>query len=233
MENVMTRKLLGGLLAACWATGALAQGFTGAELSAEFGASLDDLDLGTSVYSGALDFGITPSIGLGAALTQHGFRDAGTDGSAYVLRGNYRLGSGLTAGLFWGQEEFEGADTTIWGIEAATALAGFEVQGYAGRWDGTGDGTLLGAEARRSLGDAFAITGSLDAVSGEDSRTRLAIGGAYRFGTGPEVFAELGRLTGEGDDDETSLTLGARIGLGPNGGVTFGQRGLLQASGGF
>jgi hypothetical protein len=67
--------------------------------------------------------------------------------------------------------------------------------------------------------------------------TRLAVGGAYRFGDGgPSLFGQIGRLSvvdGVDDSAETFVTLGAKLAIGPNQGTTFGSRGLFEVLSGF
>jgi hypothetical protein len=228
------KTILAAILALTGATGALAQGFEGAEISAEIRAQTDDFDLGSTVYSGGLQFGITPNIAVAAGFSHYGFRALDANGSGYDLHALYRLGSsGTTLGLFLGNDSIEGTDTRVAGVEAARRFAGIDLQGYLGAWDSdTGGGTLFGAQAEFDFARAFTLSGSFDSVAGATDTSRLAIGAAYRIGNGPQVFAELGRLNAD-TDDGAFITLGARIGLGPQGGTTFGQRGLLESRGGF
>ena len=228
----MTRSLLGGLLAATFATSALAQGFSGAEISAEIGARTDDFDLGSTLYAGGAEFGFTPNIGIAAGFSNYGLRGLDGSGSGYSLHGLYRMGNGIALGLFLGRDTLQDTDYDFAGVEAATNLSGLSVEGYFGQYQGGGEGSFLGVEAAYLLQRGIEISGSFDTVAGDTERTRLALGGAYRFGNGPQVFAELGTMDDAGDGG-TFLTLGAKIGLGPNGGTTFGQRGLLQSLGGF
>ena len=230
----MTRTILGGLLAATCATGALAQGFSGAELSVEAGAMTDDFDVGHTVYSGSAELAFTPSISVAAGFTHLGYRGLDTAGTGYAAHGMYRMGSGLTAGLFLGRDDMDGTAVDFAGIEGATSLASADVQGYLGQYTGdAGDGTMIGIAGAFALNDQFGFEGSLDSVSGDQDFTRIAVGGSYQFGNGPQVFAEVGTLNDDSGSDGTFITLGARIGIGPQGGTTFGDRGILQALGGF
>jgi hypothetical protein len=224
---------LAAILALTGATGAFAQGFEGAEISAEIRAQTEDFDLGSTVYSGGLQFGITPNIAVSAGFSHYGYRGLDGDGSGYDLHGIYRLGGGTTVGLFLGRDSIENVDHDFAGVEAARTFAGIDFQGYLGAWDSdAGGGTLMGLRGDFDLARAFTLSGSFDSVAGDTDSNRLAIGAAYQIGQGPEVFAELGTLSDDSDGG-AFVTLGARIALGAQGGTTFGQRGVLDALGGF
>ena len=221
------------ILAIGAASGAQAQGFEGAEISAEIRAQTGDFALGSPVYSGGLEFGITPNIAIAAGFSHYGYRGLEGNGSGYDLQGLYRLGGGTTLGLFAGRDSTDTVTYDFAGLQAGRTVAGFDLQGYLGAYDtDAAGGTLFGVSADFDFARAFTLSGSFDSVAGDSDSSRLAIGAAYQIGTGPTVFAEFGSHNGATDSD-TFITLGARIGLGPRGGTTFGQRGVLESLGGF
>jgi hypothetical protein len=230
----MTRISLASLALALMASQGAAQGFLGAELSGEFGIQTEDSDLSRTIYGGGVEFGITPQIAIGATFTDYGFSLTEDREQTLTLHGSYRLASGITAGLFYGTGTLGDDDVTTLGVEGATSLSGIGIEAYVGQVDVEGEtGTILGAEATYALGQAFSLQGSFDRVATDEAISRIAIGGAYRFQGGPQIFAEIGQFGGDVDDASPYVSVGARIGLGPNGGVTFGDRSLLNISSGF
>lgn len=212
-------------------TFALAQGFTGAELSAGMMAWSDDTDLGASSYSGGLEFGVISGIGVAADISRHNWRGEEGNSTSYTLHGLYALTNDATVGVFVGQDRRDLGNTDVYGIEGATSISGIEIEGYLGRFDGVlGDGTILGLDGAFAFTDAISATASAGIVNADDSMTSLSLGGEYRFGSGPTVFAEIGRadITGE---SENFVTIGGRIELGQ--GTTFGARGLTDILPGF
>lgn len=211
----------------------LAQGFEGAELSAEMLAYTEDTNLGASSYAGGLEFGIIAGIGVGANIARHNWRGEDGNSTSYTLHGMYDVTSTATAGLFVAQDRRDAGDTDIYGIEGATSLSGIGIEGFLGRYDGTlGTGTMLGVNGAFGFTDALSATASAGIINGEDdiSMSTVSLGGEYSFGTGPTVYAELGQQD-LGEDPATFVSVGARIALGQ--GTTFGGRGLTDLLPGF
>ncbi|NAZ36953.1 hypothetical protein [Rubellimicrobium sp. CFH 75288] len=214
------------------ATGAVAQDFRGAEISAEFLAFTEDRSFGETQYRGAVEFGIWDGFGAAADFSFHGWRAFDTDGRNLTLHAFGDLMGWATVGGFYGRDSFDGDGANLYGVEAATDLAGAEVQGALGYVDSEdGTGMLLLAEGRYGLGD-FGVTGFAGHLSGDLDATRVAFGGDYALGFGPTVYGELGRFSTEGFG-ETYVTVGARIAIGPRGGTTFGSRSVFSVIPGF
>ncbi len=215
------------------AGGAQALGFEGAQISAETLAYGDESDFGSTSYSGGLQFGIAGGIGIGADLSYYGFDTLGLDGRNATVHGIYTLNPVTTAGLFIGQDSLDGVTADIYGIEGQASFGGTTVEAYLGQIDGDlNSGTMLGVNANLSLGQSFALTGSLGSVDADEQINRLALGAEYQLGLGPTLYAEVGQISG-GDSDENYVMLGARLAIGPNGGTIFGSRSVFDIVPGF
>lgn len=207
---------------------ALAQGFTGAELTARALAYGDANDLGQTAYRGAAEFGITSGIGIAADLGYYGFPVLGTNETSLGLHGVYGMGNDLALGLFLTRDSLGDDTVESYGIEGATSLAGARIEGFAGVVDGlAGANAMLGVSGSYDLTQAFAATAGFGTLSGDTSRNRASIGAQYQIANGPALFAELGRLSDDGDS-ATFLSLGASIAIGGQGGTTFGSRSIYD-----
>ncbi len=222
--TIRTATLAASLTLICG--GAVAQGFTGAELSAQALAFSDSNDLGQTAYRAAAEFGITGSIGVAADLGYHGFPVLGTNETSLGLHGVYGLGGDLALGLFYTRDSLGNGTVESYGLEGATSLGGAQVEGYLAMVDGlAGGNAMLGVTGSYDLSQAFAATAGFATISGDTNRNRASIGAEYRLANGPAVFAELGRITDEGDS-ASYLSLGASIAIGAQGGTTFGSRSI-------
>lgn len=239
----MIHRLAAALPAALLFAGpAAAQDFRGAEVSVE-ALTFDRDDAGTfSNYRGSAEMGLMGGFAVAADLSLYDFGD-GDDGIRNLtLHGLTDALPVATLGLFYARDSGDDADADAFGVEAARSFGGLGVEGYLGLGDEDGeDFRLAGFDGSFGLGSSVALTGSgayLDADGGDVGR--LSVGGEYRFagGRGPALYAEIGRLGAEDEasgveDGSTFLGIGARIAIGPNGGTTFGSRGLGEVVGGF
>lgn len=238
----MTKLWRAALLAAFPVAGlAQAQEFRGAEISGEVLAYTDDSELGETTYRGSLEFGVLGGFGVQADLAFHDARTIDFGSRAFTLHASYDAFGVGTIGAFYARDTVEGSgaaperDVALYGLEGAKALGGAAVEGYAGIFSGDGmEGQAFGLEGGYDLTGAITLTGSAAFVSGDVEASRLSIGGQYRFGQGPAVFAEVGRLDGSAEEDAAAfVTLGARLAIGPNDGTTFGGRGLYEVLSGL
>lgn len=205
---------------------AAAQGFAGAEVSAEILGFAEDPDLGETRYSGGAEFDLFGGLSVEADLAYHGFRGFDSDGRNATLHAIYGFGQATDLGLFYGNDDFDGS-TGILGIEGATTVRGFDLDAALGSYDGdAASGGMASIGLSYDFG-SFAATGFAGTLSGDIEASRVSVGGAYRLGRGPTLFAEVGRIGVEGETD-TFVSLGARVAIGPNGGTTFGNRGLFE-----
>jgi hypothetical protein len=231
------------ILAATVAAGtATAQEFKGAEVSAEILGYTEDSDLGETTYRGSLEFGVFDAFGIQADLAFHDSRTVDLGARTATIHAVYDALAFATVGLFYSNDEVDAG-----GIDGSASLYGFEAgrsfgtaggEAYFGFLDSEGDdGQVVGVEGTYDVTRNISVTGSADFLFADTDATRLAVGGAYRFGDGgPSVFGNIGRLSvddGAGDDSQTFVTLGAKLAIGPNQGTTFGSRGLFEILSGF
>jgi len=220
-------------LAACLPALAAAQGFSGAELSVETGLSSDGGDIGTAIYGASLEFGLMQRIAVAADLSHIGFGAFGSDARNATLRGIYQLGDGVALGFFAGQERLDSFDATFYGLEGATDLGAGRIEGYLMQSQGgASDGHIIGVSGAYDFSASLSAIGSLDVAEMDTSARRISVGGEYRLPGGPAVFAEIGQEDADGDA-EIFLSLGARIGIGMQGGTTFGRRSIADLLPGY
>ena len=216
-------------LAAAFGSGAQAQSFSGAEISAETLAFSDDSDFGQTTYNGSLEFNVFGGFSVAGDLNYYGFRGFGGNSTGAALHGFYSLGPDTAVGLFYGQDWTDTDTLDHYGLEGSTRFGAAGVEGFLGMVNGpVDDATMLGISGTYDLGNVFTATadfGVVDADSG--SITRASIGGEMTLFDGPQVFAELGQISSD-TSDEAFISLGARIAIGPQGGTTFDSRGLFE-----
>lgn len=242
-EGSMRRLVCATALAGvAWTGAASAQEFKGAEVSAEILGYTDDSDLGETTYRGSLEFGVFGGFGVQADLAFHDSRTIDLGARTATIHALYDAFSLATLGLFYSRDEVDSdgleGSVNIWGIEGGRSFGMAGVEGYVGFLDGEGDdGQLAGVEGTYDITRNISAIGSADILMGDSEATRLAVGGAYRFGEGgPSLFGEIGRVSvdaGGEDSAETFVTLGARLALGRNDGTTFGSRSLFEVLSGF
>jgi len=215
-------------LAVAFGSGAQAQSFSGAEISAEALAFSDDSDFGQTTYNGSLEFSVFGGFSVAGDLNYYGFRGFGGNSTGATLHGLYSLGPDTAVGLFYGQDWTDTDTLDHYGVEGSTRFGGIGVEGFVGMVNGSVDATMLGVSGNYDIGNVFTATadfGLVDADSG--STTRASIGGEMTLFNGPQVYAELGQISTD-INDEAFISLGARIALGPQGGTTFDSRGLFE-----
>jgi len=231
------------ILAASVAAGAAtAQEFKGAEVSAEILGYTDDSDVGETTYRGSLEFGVFDGFGIQADLAFHDSRTIDLGSRTTTIHAVYDALDLATVGLFYSHDEVDAdsmdGSASLWGLEAGRSFGGMGGEAYFGFLDGEGDdGQVAGLEGTYDITTNISVTGSADFLFADTDATRLAVGGAYRFGDGaPSVFGQIGRLNiddSTGNDAGTFVTLGAKLAIGPNQGTTFGSRGLFEILSGF
>lgn len=210
---------------------AAAQAFDGAYVSAEALAYSSDRDIGPLTYSGGAQISFGPSILASADLTFYGFKALDGDASSTTLHSAYWITPDTALGAFLGRDSYGGADGTFYGIEGRTSLAVAAVEGFLGQSDGgVTDGLMYGLSGQFSFA-GLEMTAGYAGIDGDDATDHLSLTGAWRLGPGPRLYAELGTLSGAVDDDY--ITLGIRLGIGQNGGTTFGPRSVFEIAPGL
>lgn len=235
----MSRLVCAVALAGVAWTGAVgAQEFKGAEVSAEILSYTDDGDIAQTTYRGSLEFGVFGGFGVAADLSFYNFGDDDRlrNGTLHLLYDAMAL---ATVGGFYSHESYDDGSTDSFGLEAGRSMGSAGIEGYLGFADDEGDDyRFAGLDATYDLSRNISVIGAAALIDGEEvGSSRLSIGGEYRFGDGPAVYAQVGRINVDfdsaEDSSETFVGIGARIAVGPNRGTTFGTRGLSEALAGF
>lgn len=236
----MKHHILAAAVLAAAAGSAQAQGFgfSGGEISAEALAYSDGGDIGSTAYSGALEFGITRNVSVAIDLGFYGLQTLDLQADTATIHGIYQLSDSVSLGAFYGQDTLDGQDATLFGIEGGTELGVAAVEGYFAKLDGAGDNaTLLGVSGSYGFSDSIAALGSFNVADlGSSSSNRLAVGGQYTIASGPDLWAEIGTLKiddGANTSDDMFISIGARIEFGAARGTTFGRRSLFETATGF
>lgn len=226
------------LAGAAWGGAACAQEFKGAELAAEVLGFGGDGDVSQTTYRGSAEMGVLGGLGVAADLSFYDFGDDGTRNlTLHVVYDAFQFAS---LGAFYARDGGDGPSADSFGVEAGRSFGAAGVDGYLGFVsDDEADYRILGLDGTYDLVAGLSLTGSANVLDADEGRvSRLAIGGEYRFGRGPAVYAEVGRVNVSDDavgfeDDETYVGLGARIAVGPNDGTTFKPRGVNETVTGF
>jgi len=137
----------------------------------------------------------------------------------------------------YGGERISGTwEGTFYGAEGKAALGNLSGEAFAGKSEGDlFAGSLYGISGKYARG-SFAFTAAYDVVDSDAPynrarSNRFAIGGEWNSGSGTMLFAEIGQIndyfTEDGEDFSAAssfISVGIRVGLGPNKGTTFGPR---------
>jgi hypothetical protein len=208
-----------------------AQGFDGANISAEtLGYSTND-DFGQITYSGGAQVSFGPGIAVSGDFTSYGFRALGGDATSGTLHGSYALNPITAIGAFYGFDSYDSDDTTFYGAEGQTSFAGATVEAFLGRAEGDiATGAFYGLSGQLVFG-MFGVSADYARLDDTIATDRLSLAGEWHMGLGPTLYAEWGTLSGAIDEDY--LALGVRIGIGANGGTTFGPRSTFEIAPGF
>lgn len=236
----MTRIVAAGLAAILLSGTAQAQEFKGAEISVEALAFTEADDVVSTTYRGSAEMAVYGGFGVAADLNFYDFGDS--DGIRNLtVHAIYDAFEFATVGAFYAFDSSEGETVSTYGIEGGRSFGSAGVEGYLGLVDAEAEAfRVLGADGTYDVTDSISLTGSAAfLLADEGQASRLSAGGEYRFGgTGPALYAEIGRLSisDEVEDLGASATfvgVGARIAVGPNRGTTFESRGVYEAIAGF
>jgi hypothetical protein len=210
---------------------AAAQSFDGAYVSAEALAYSSERDMGQLTYSGGAQVSFGPGILASADLTFYGFETLEGDASSATLHSAYWITPDTAVGAFLGRDSSGGSDGAFYGIEGRTSFSVAAIEGFLGQSDGTmTDGLMYGLSGQFSFA-GLEMTAGYAGIGGDDATDHLSLTGAWRLGPGPSLYAEFGTLSGAVDDDY--IALGIRLGIGQNGGTTFGPRSVFEIAPGL
>lgn len=235
---MISKAVSAALLVVGMSGAAAAQGFSGGDLGIEIYTLSEDDDLGHTTYFGGGTFEITPGLAVEGDFGIHRSNGLSTDATNTTAHGIYNIDGMTAVGVFLGRDWQDGADTTLYGVEATTQALGFGVEGFAGLADTDETATVFGASGDYELMNGITFTGDVGLVSRDGSTAnRLSAGAEYALGQqGPRLYGEIGRV-GFGEDSPrdsaTFVGLGARIDFGPASGTTFGRRSLLEVIPGY
>ncbi|MDX8348687.1 hypothetical protein SLH49_11915 [Cognatiyoonia sp. IB215446] len=232
--------LYAGVVIGSTSTLALAQQLDGAEIGLELQRFSDISETNTSYYGG-VEVAMSPIVGFGADASFTTNSENSENVSSLTLHGIYNGGpSGSSFGLFYSIDSVDDDDASLFGAEAAFAFGRGRVDSYigAGELDDTNnDIGFIGVDLDYELGNGFGVGAgfesyNLSSSDGDATIRTLEIGGSYRVAPEVIVFGRLGNLNrdidGGADDDDTYLMIGAEVGFGRNGGLTFGPRSILK-----
>lgn len=230
---MLNKLFLSAALVVAGSTG-FAQGFSGAELEIEFTDGTDVEDVGGISYSGAVEAEVGYGISVALAGTAYNF-DVGEDNiSNLTLHGIYAIDNATSFGLFIGQDRLDDASSDLFGAEIAYDFGLGEFEAYLGSAKDSADDevTLFGVGGSYDLGSGFSFGGTVDRFSGDGfSASALELGGYYTMAQGPKFGVTLGQVnldSGGTDVSENFFGLQASVAIGPNGGATFGRRGIYE-----
>lgn len=219
-------------------TGAIAQGFTGATVGFEY-SDLNDIDNASStLLYGSAEFEVTSGVSVAVDLSNRSFEDFDEEVSNLVVHGIYAISPDVKIGAFLGRETVNDQDIDNYGVEVAYAAGAISTQAYLGAGEvesESADLTYLGASGGYDLGNGVSVIGGFESVTideggGDSTYSTIEIGGEYAMRGGPAFFANVGQLSLDNgsSDSENYFELGATFSFGPQGGTTFGPRGLFD-----
>lgn len=214
---------------------AIAQGFTGGTLGVEVDAPTDLDDFGGTTYFLGGEYAINRQFSVAADVSSYRFDNISEDASSGTLHGIYHLSDAASGGVFVGVDRLDEDNSFVYGLEGGTEFQGGYVEGYIAAFDNedTGaEGSFLGVNGAYALRNGFALTASAATADANGTDvTKFAFGGGYTLQAGPELYAEVGRVTlDDGTDsmEDNYIGLGARINFGAARGTTFDQRSLFE-----
>lgn len=231
---MLIRLLLSTAIVFATGTAGFAQGFSGAELGLEYTVAPDDDDLGGVRYYGSAEFDVAYGVSLAFDASAYDFTVGLSDVSNITAHVIYNIDNATAAGLFFGRDSANDQDGNTFGVEVAYDFGLGTVDGYLGRYndDDLDDVSIYGAAATYDLQNGFAIAANFDGLSVDDrSRSQFEVGGFYQLVQGPRFGATIGRANlddGFADVSEMFFGVQASIAIGPNGGTTFGRRGIFE-----
>lgn len=238
----MLKSFLAATVVTCAAaTGAFAQGLSGASLGIEY-SELNDLNFDKTTFFGALEYELVPGIAVGGNLSYYSYSDLDdVDLTNVTLHGIYALNSDTSLGLWFSRDfidsSFNDLEIDNFGIEAAYTAGAISLEGYLGTGEVNDTNlTYFGLDGVYSLGNGFSLIGNYARLSadeaGEQTYTTAELGAAYTLASGPSFYATIGTLMfdneGGGSFDDDLYSIGATFNFGGAGGTTFGSRGFLE-----
>lgn len=225
---MITKAVLTAVALTAIPTFALAQGFSGGELTIDtYGFQEGNNSTGVN-YSGALEYAINRNISVAGDLSIYDFSLLSESITNLTIHGIYHLSDATSFGAFIGNDSAGGGGSSFFGVEAGHEAGKLDVEGYVALYDNDDDSTVLGASGGYQLTDNVSAIGDLGfADIGDIGFTRLSVGAEYEFNAGPSLYAEIGSVNSD-IGDSTFIGLGASIQFGAERGTTFDRRGEFE-----
>jgi len=225
---MLTKAVLTAVSLTALSTPAMAQGFSGGELTLDAYAFAEGSDPTGVNYSGALEYSLSRNFSVAGAVSVYDFSLLSESVTNVTLHGIYHVNDQSSVGLFLGNDSSDSGDASFFGLEGGFEANQLSVEGYAAIYDDSDDSTVVGISGDYRISDTVSAIGTLGFgdVSG-DSYNRLSAGAEYDFQQGPSVYAEVGQVSG-GGTDSGFIGIGASIEFGAARGTTFDRRGIFE-----
>lgn len=230
---MLNKLLMSAALVAASSTVGFAQSFSGAELGIEYSDVTDVDDLGSISYYGSAEFELLYGFSAAVDFSLYNFEVNDDNLSNLTGHVSYQVNNVTDVGLFFGQDYTDDTSSSLFGAEVAYDFGVGDIQAYFGSADDpfSREVTLYGAGVDYDFGRGFGFEANLDRFTGDGfSASAFEIGGYYEMPQGPVLGAAIGTFDQEAatDESETYFALKASIAIGPNGGTTFGPRGIYE-----
>ncbi|SOC08231.1 porin family protein [Rhodobacter maris] len=228
----MVARAAGAVSLALLPMGASAEGVvTGAEVGLDYSSLADAGARGThkTTLEGALEYGLTPRVGLQFDLAQSYFGAANVSGTAFTTHAIFHADGGLSLGGYLGHEWVDGDDASHYGAELRKSFGNTTVSGDFGKIDtGTRMVTSYGFGADMMMNDQLTLGASYQALdTSTNDMMRADARLSYALPSGVEISGSLGLMDGDGMNTEATFGLGIHTSFGSGRGVSFDRRGLM------
>lgn len=203
---------------------ALAQGFSGGELTIDATGFNEGDDPSAVNYSGALEYSINRNISIAGDVSVYDYSLLDDTITNVTIHGIYHLSDQISVGAFIGRDSSDGDGSSFFGLEGGFEAGQIGVEGYFATYDDSDNSTVLGISGNYQFGPSIAAIADLGFGSiGNEDYTRISAGAEYSFAGGPSVYAEFGNISSDSFDSEF-IGLGAKIEFGAARGTTFDRR---------
>ena len=223
IKTILTAVSLTALL-----TSAMAQGFSGGELTIDAYGFSDGGDSTVVNYSAALEYSINRNVSIAGDVSIYDLSILSDDVTNFTLHGIFHVNDQTSIGGFYGVDSLSGNGSAFGGFEAGYETGALGVEGYIAIYDNDDDTSVFGLSGEYEISDTISATANIGLGDiGNVDYTRISAGAEYSFAQGPSVYAELGNVTG-GGTDSGYIGLGANIEFGAARGTTFDRRGIFE-----
>jgi hypothetical protein len=224
------KPLLAVFVLANLSSAALAQSFSGGNLSIDAYGYSDGADDVSINYSGALEYSVNRALSVAVDVSQYDSTILNDDITNVTVHGLYHLGDGASLGFFAGQDYTNTRGGTFYGLEGGLETGAFAAEGYVSVYDNTESSTVLGVSGAYKFNQSVSAIADIGlAKVASESYTRLSAGAEYQIVDGPSIYAEIGNIDG-GNQDGRFIGLGVNLDFGVDRGTTFGRRSIWETA---